>query len=126
MKQYQKHTMEVREKVFMFAGFDDWHREFVKSLEDGDTFLLVDGVLHCFTGSGEPDCPLHATTKRFNDGFYLGHGSFGNGTVYWDKRSQEFGDYKTIGQVTDSNELIIKTKDPVLVQFMKTEAGGKK
>jgi len=125
MKVHTLHTKQVRENIFYFGGFDDWHREFVNDMLDGDSYLLVDKVLHTYTASGEPDIPLYETTNRFNNGFYLGHGCFGNGVVYWDKRNEEFGDYKQIGQVTQNKELIIKTDNHILIEFLKTEAGGK-
>ena len=118
MKSYYKYSLDVREKVFMFAGLTDNGESLVTTLLDGDTYVLKDDVLYT-TGN---DAILPHETERFNNGFYLGHGCLGNGTVYWDKRNKEFGDFKIIGQITDDKQLIIRTDEKVLIDFLKEEA----
>jgi hypothetical protein len=112
------HSQLVREEVFFFAGFDNYMRESVTSLLDHNTYKLVDGTLYDYTYSGEPDCPMDITTARFNNGFYIGAGCMGNGTVYWNKRKQENGDYKIFGQIIQNGELIIRTEEKVLIDFL--------
>ena len=118
MKPYYEHGLEVREKVFYFNGFTKSGEERVVSLLDGDSYMLKDDVLYTLDGLSV----LPHETERFHSGFYLGHGCLGNGVVYWDKGDAEFGDYKKIGQITDNKELIIRTDEKVLIDFLKTEA----
>ena len=118
--------MSKVENIFFFAGFDAQWRERVKKINDSKEHLLVDGCLYDMDENYKPLSKEQELTEKFENGFYLGCGSMGNGTVYWNKREQEHGDYKIIGQITSSNELIIRTEDATLVQFLrKQHKGGK-
>jgi len=112
------HSPLVREEVFFFAGYDSMMRECVTSLLDHNTYKLIDGTLYDYIYTGEPNVPMDITTERFNSGFYISAGHLGNGTVYWNRRESENGDHKIFGQITQSGELIIRTQEKVLIDFL--------
>lgn len=112
------HSQLVREEVFFFGGYDKDFNETVVSLLDHNSYTLIDGALYLSSESGQHDIPMDTTTKRFNDGYYIGAGCLGNGVCYWNKREFENGDYKTFGQITQDGELIVKTSEKVLIDFL--------
>jgi hypothetical protein len=43
--------------------------------------------------------------KKFGSKYDIGAGSMGNGTTFWNRKEEEFGDYKTIAHVSDSGKI---------------------
>ena len=117
MLKHTKYSQEVREKIFFFSGFDDELREIVCSLSDGNDYLLVGNEL--FDEFGELQLDL---SRKFQEGYYLGHGCLGNGTSYWNKKEG----YKFIGLIESHGKLNIYTKDTMLIKFLYEEIAGEK
>jgi hypothetical protein len=52
----------------------------------------------------------YSVNKKFGSKYDIGAGSMGSGTTFWNRKEEEFGDYKKIAHVSDSGKVTFYDK----------------
>jgi hypothetical protein len=80
-----------------------------KRVKDRDTEGVKGGLKSIISGLTNAQRNLklesvneYSVNKKFGSKYDIGAGSMGNGTTFWNRAEEEFGDYKTIAHVSDN------------------------
>lgn len=85
----------------------------------GDSVFFTDGSNSDmkYVKEGVESVDEYNVNKKFGSKYDIGAGSMGNGTTFWNRAEEEFGDYKTIAHV--SNNGAVKFYDKTLPSNVK-------
>jgi hypothetical protein len=78
---------------------------------DGDNVFFTDGSNSSMKYIKEDvNINEYSVNKKFGSKYDIGAGSMGSGTTFWNRKEEEFGDYKKIAHVSDSGKVTFYDK----------------
>jgi hypothetical protein len=107
-------------KFIKTLSLDRTYREAEKEIETLNRRLSpsqkTKGLYWKVTSIGE-SVNEYSVNKKFGSKYDIGAGSMGNGTTFWNRAEEEFGDYKKIAHVSDNG--VVKFYDKTLPSNVK-------
>jgi hypothetical protein len=100
-------------KFIKTLSLDRTYREAEKEIETLNRRLSpsqkTKGLYWKVTSIGE-SVNEYSVNKKFGSKYDIGAGSMGSGTTFWNRKEEEFGDYKKIAHVSDSGKVTFYDK----------------
>jgi hypothetical protein len=91
------------------VDYNMWAKKTNPSFEEKMDWFIKNGWISNITKAGIKEevesVNEYNVNKKFGSKYDIGAGSMGNGTTFWNRAEEEFGDYKKIAHVSDNGEV---------------------